>query len=157
MSRRTELDRARVQIADAIQRSGWCVIKIPPSHGQPSSAYTIGLTEKHRHPELLMVGLDVGMMHELLNVAAGHIKDGDVYEDGSTSDRIIEGFPVHFKELPIGEARQWARAASERYRPNTFRLLQVVLPDPNGRFPWDADCDSAYARIQGLPLRGRPN
>jgi hypothetical protein len=132
---------------------GWFVQAVmPDADGTPAFAYTIGLHENFGAAEVLMVGFDPALMHDLLNGVARLVKDGTKLEDWGRSARVVRDYDVVFRELPLPVAREWARGASERYRPGDFRLLQMFLPDANGKFPWDDGVAEAYRRLQGVLL-----
>lgn len=54
---------------------------------------------------------------------------------------MIQGYPVAFRAVP-------AALFADSLYPGGFSLLQVVLPDVRGIFPWHAGCDPQYARLQ---------
>lgn len=153
MAGRAEIERLRSRIAEVVGRHGWAVQAVLPGARPvtPSFAYTVGLAETFRHPEILMVGFEPEMMTHILNEAGERIREGMRFADWDRCDRIVRGFPVWFREIHQDEARSWAKAASERSRTRSapFGLLQMFLPDPAGLFPWDEGCDRAYVGMQG--------
>jgi hypothetical protein len=147
------MDSVRWFIDQCVTREpGWFVQSVLGDKGTPTYAYTIGLEERFGAAEALMVGFDPALMHGLLNGVAKLVRSGERFEDWSRSGRVIANFDVVFREIPLPAAREWARGASERYRPGGFRLLQVFLPDANGKFPWDDGVDGEYRRLQGVLL-----
>lgn len=149
------MDSIRAKISANIAEHGWHVTAVGEDHrgGMPTFAYSVGMTETLRHPELLMIGMDPSLAQRLINDVGRLIRAGEKFGDWDRSDRVIKGFPVVFRLVPKETARDWARGASERYRMRGgFELLQAFLPDAVGTFPWDADHDPKWAKGQGRLL-----
>lgn len=157
MPTQAEMAAIRARIAENVARTGWAVQAVTRGADlsrDPPYAYTVGLWGTFGHPELLVIGFDPNLMMGVLNSAGAKVKAGTRFADRDRADGVIREFPVAFRAVPMPHARRWARAASERYRPGRFELLQMFLPDPGGRFPWDAGCSPEYASGQGhnIPL-----
>jgi hypothetical protein len=125
----SEEDRDRKLLAD-IEEIGWHVILIPEGDDGPPFAYTIGLFRTFEHPEIIIFGLDLDLMHQMINLIGEEIRQGRRFSDGESASGILEGYDVRF--LHVGDA---------------FAILQCLWPDRQGRFPTDA----GYAE----PLRAR--
>lgn len=134
-----------------IARAGWSVTGVFGTEpGQTSFAYTTGLTALGR-PELVITGLDIGLMHTLLNDAAsrgdGPWRHGQRLEDllgGGHIAEIWEGAPT--ETLHLG-------TASRIYgRDRVQRAQQILWPDTGGRMPWQPGCQ--VADLQPLLRRG---
>jgi hypothetical protein len=57
---------------------------------EPDFAYSIGLWHHARHPEIAMSGLDLGLMHRLINDCAARVHAGHRI----TPDTLAEGVLV---------------------------------------------------------------
>ena len=145
------VESVRARVAKIIHEHGWAAITVDPTDdcgGGPKFAYTVGLTETYNHPEIVMVGFASDLSMAVLNSAGKRVKNGIRLVDWSTDDHIIQLFPVAFRSLPMPQGRRWAPVAGDRYRPRSFELLQMFMPDGHGRFPWNADCDESTSKIQ---------
>ncbi|WP_432833036.1 DUF4262 domain-containing protein [Dactylosporangium sp. CA-092794] len=135
-------------IGDFLQRQekiidtvGWAVIHILPTDDEPDTAtpfaYTVGLTA-HGYPELLIAGLPPEIAHDLLNDLAARVYDkAERFSHGQRISDLIAGYEAVLVE---GEPTDdlLPGVAIARYGREQVRLLQVIWPDPQGRFPWDA-------------------
>jgi hypothetical protein len=74
------------------------------------------------------------------------VKKGADFRDPCLFDRIVEGYDVAFRPVDRDSAADVGKVAGAVL--GTFDGIQMFLPDPAGRFPWQAECDPAYARIQ---------
>ena len=130
-----------------VRLHGWSVLMIPDDHRGPGWAYTVGLWHTHRMPELAMFGLRSEMSHTCLNDLGNKVGRGVPVAADQVRYDVIERFPVHLKLID----HRWYEAFFDRalafYR-GPVPFLQVVWPDPQGRFHWDRDSDERIHRAQ---------
>jgi hypothetical protein len=97
-------------------------------------AYTIGLTHSFGHPEVILVG-GWEHSHPYLNLVGDLVRAGRRFGPGDTSDGVLDGFGVRFAGVSDAcrkELLTWADWAAGR---EPFEALQLVFPDPFGRWP----------------------
>jgi hypothetical protein len=63
----TEEDRDKKLVSD-IEQVGWHVVMIPEDDEGPSFAYSIGLFQTFGHPEIIICGLGLDLMHQMINI-----------------------------------------------------------------------------------------
>jgi hypothetical protein len=137
------------ELAADVELHQWVVLKIAPDR-EAEYAYSVGLTRSFSHPELVVVGLDDESMQELINDIGDAIEAGRGFADGDVSSDFLEGYDVAFRAVP---ARLYAArfAWAERfYAGASFSVLQVVYPDAERKWPWDAGVDRDLKRGQPL-------
>lgn len=127
-----------------IERVGWHVVLIPPDERTAGWAHTVGLLERFDHPELLVFGGDLERIGPLLNAVAARVREGARLEAGSLLEGIVQGLPLAVRAV----APRWVEpflgnAAWHAERPD-LPALQILWPDPAGRFPWDPGFDPAW-------------
>jgi hypothetical protein len=132
---------------------------------QPSPTpwmYTIGLAEGFGHPELCMVGACCWTCSgSLLRALAERVGAGERFDRAMCAavedDLGVElvGFrPVQGSALVTSWFAAWhAYYRSKPYAPPPLEVLQVVMPDAHGWYPWDAACDVEVALRQEMPDR----
>jgi hypothetical protein len=163
-----EIDR---QCIDTVLRFGWQVMSVSdggecahPDHGQPDHnhpepgpafAYTIGLGHRCGHPELLMSGLDQGVMHRALNDVARRIMDGHRLLPGDVLEGVLAGVPVVLEEIAesaLAETVTWS-GWFHRRKPDA---LVIVWPSTSGLFAWQpgapAILDERQPRTWRVPI-----
>lgn len=145
---RDRLDNFQLRTIVHVTQYGWSVVLIRATEAGPGWAYTIGLWHSYRSPELAMFGGDVYEMEEILNSLGGQAAGGMRPSDGERREEVLRGWPVVFRTVDP----RWHEAAfgggTAFYRRSPLPVLQVIWPDPNGRFPWDAGTDAVYQRAQ---------
>lgn len=138
-----------------IQDHGWYVLKVPEDAEGPGFAFTVGLWANYQHPELIMVGLSLDLMHPLLNLAGGEVRDGrQRFEAGQLSSELIKGHLCTFVEVAPESYRDYLGYALWLYRHESFPVLQCAWPDQQGSFPWQSQFPEALRARQ--PILGNP-
>ena len=149
-------DVERRIIAD-VDRFGWHVILVADdSEGTDEGfdfAYSVGLFEGFKHPELLVIGLPKQVAHEVLNLLGERVKKGERFANGDVVEDVIDGYAVTFVEVEQGHYADYVGCGVWFYTGSGFPLLQVVWPDKKKRYPWDKDASEGFCEAQ--PLLGR--
>lgn len=123
---------------DTVRRHGWQVILVQAGEGEaePAFAYTVGLGHRARHPELVMSGLPLDLMHRVLNAVAARIGDGHRFDrPGQLVEGALGRVAVVLEELTdvgLRETVTWS-GWFHRARPSAH---QLVWPDVDGVWPW---------------------
>ncbi|MGC0420006.1 DUF4262 domain-containing protein [Embleya sp. AB8] len=145
---RGDADRGDLTIIENVQQHGWHVVMVPEDDIGPGFAYTIGLSHTHSAPELAMFGLDVHAMHLMLNTLGKEAAIGAVLDDGRHRHDVVDGREVALKKVDLRWYRTFFGRAIGFYRRPPFPVLQVVWPDPEGRFHWDEQVGQRYRESQ---------
>jgi Domain of unknown function (DUF4262) len=80
-------------------RWGWFVTKVGAGEFNPAFAYSIGLYEHFGHPEIILFGLDLEIMHRLINDAAKQIQHGHRYRENHKYGDLLNGYDCEFRAL----------------------------------------------------------
>ena len=131
-----------------LESHGWYVIKVGASDVEPAFAYSLGLYEKFRHPELILFGLDLETMHQLINDAGEQISKGHQYESGQQYGDLLDDYPCAFRVVTREKYGRHLTYTQWFYNGSDFPALQMVWPDMNSRFPWDTNFDERYRQDQ---------
>ena len=120
---------------------------IPEDDEGPSFAYSIGLFRSFGHPEIIVFGLGLDLMHRMINLIGEEVRRGRRFADGESASGILEGYDVRFLHVAHRHYPEHFGYARWFYKGDDFPALQCLWPDKQGRFPSDAD----YSE----PLRAR--
>lgn len=122
------LDEAQADLNDRKQRFGWALQGV---EGARPWVYSIGLTERFGHPELVMAGVPINAAMAMVNALGRRIAAGEDLIDG---DHLCEGEvelevgSIHSVHVANGLVGQW----EEHYwrhpevAPPALTLLQVM-------------------------------
>ena len=151
MSNDMELDDSDHRVLRDVDEHGWHAVVINDQEPSPF-VFGVGVMHTLDHPDLIMFGLDVTLMHGLLwgvyrEIARGRRFDGDCLYDG-----VLEGFAIATRRAHpswhphyLGYAQWHRRYLHAR---GTLQAVQLVWPDKAGLFPWDDGCHSSVVALQ---------
>jgi hypothetical protein len=145
----TEDDIERKLVSD-IEEFGWHVIKIFEDDEGPAFAYSIGLFKSFSHPEIIIFGLDVHLMHRMINLIGEEVRQGRRFAEGDAASGILEGYDVQFHEVARRHYHEHVGHARWFYKGDDFPVLQCLWPDKKGRFPTDPGFAQALRPRQPL-------
>jgi hypothetical protein len=99
--------------------------------GNLSWFYSAGLYYSYQHPEITIFGLDHGRAKVLLMRLARLVKAGYRFEPGKPYPGAVFG----------AVERQWFdryfSGLVAVYNGHDFPILQLIIPDTAGRYPWE--------------------
>jgi hypothetical protein len=128
-------DRDRKLLAD-VEQYGWHVIGIEEDAEGPSFAYSIGLYRTLKHPEIILFGLPVKVMHQIINAIGEEVRSGQRFEHLDESADFLEGYNVAFRTVERRYFPDYLGYARWFYRSDDFPVLQCVWPDSRHQYPW---------------------
>jgi hypothetical protein len=85
-----------------INHFGFTMLGIGPGADQPSWIYTVGLTDRYRHPELAVLGEEPDVSFLLLGILAQRVIEGERFSAGEHIH--VDEFCFHFEPV---DARIW--------------------------------------------------
>ena len=124
-------EQLRKQHKELMDKYGFVIHNVFPSSDEEIlwSHHTHGLKENFNHMDLeIVLPIHPEMAGGLIHGMVEQIKNGESFEDKLVSDRVIQNYNV-----------QLVKVNSENRE-----LLRIVLPDANGNFPSDEDCEDVY-------------
>jgi hypothetical protein len=130
-------DEVPANIRRVIAEEGWWVGLIASNDEGPSFAYTVGLWETLKHPEIIVFGLKLESMHTILNRCGELIRKGARFEDGSQTGDVLRGYDVRFRRLAAADYTKYLGYACNHYGGTWFPAVQCQWPDKDGKFPPD--------------------
>lgn len=133
-----------------LKEHGWQVVMIEATSYLPSFAYTVGLWENYKHPELIAFGLPINLMHIILNDAANIVKSGGIIETDKKYEDFLQDYLTIFIQVDPKSIKDYFGAAIERYKSLKFPAYQFVWPDKSHRFPWEKNFEERYKALQPL-------
>ena len=138
-------DEIAARIEQVIKVQGWHIFgivgeKIP-------YMYTVGLAEKGK-PELFLAGTlgeaQAAVINELAKmVVAGKASEYETVEVGGQKFLLIPTSDVVPRDFTI--------QAGRRVEDRPYSVLQVLFPDPEGKFPGDPACVEPWASVPLFP------
>ncbi|MBB4000481.1 DUF4262 domain-containing protein [Aureimonas pseudogalii] len=142
------LDTSEMAFVAEVREHGFIRTEVSGDREGPGFSYSTGFWVTTSQPEFIMFG----MMGE-----AAHTVFWDLYRDaqaqaalsfGKKTDRVFANLPACI--FPIAKRFYADHLGWSRwfYRGDEFPCLQVVWPDREGVFPWEAGFDPAFSDRQ---------
>jgi hypothetical protein len=137
------VDRA----AADVEAHGWHVLTVS-GEGSLPYAFSIGFDKTFDHPEVLIIGLPQKTSHQLLNIVGSKVSTGARFAPGTPYLGLLERFPCEFRPVPASAYPTYLGAALGFYGAEPFSAVQLVWPDREGMFPWDASASESFRKSQ---------
>ena len=136
-----DLNESDRNILHRCEERGWFVTMVSEDATGAAFAYSFGLFHNFEHPEIILFGLDLRIMHRLINDAGEQIRNGVRYKNDDRSDSLLKTYSCAFKTVHPSWYPTTLSYAVWYYEHQAFPALQLFWPDRNGRFPWEFDFD----------------
>ena len=145
----SDLDASERGFLSVIREHGWFNTRVfDPEQKEPDFSYSTGFFSSTGFPEIIVFSLPKQVSHDIL---------WDIYRDISEGNAPakatkISGVFGHHEAvlLPVSIAAYEEHLGWSRwfYQGSDFPCLQLIWPDREGRFPWDAGFDPEFAEKQ---------
>ena len=153
-------DEASLTAGDAkalndIDQYGLHILHVVCGGDKPDFSYSIGVEATLRMPEVMVVGLRPELSQSIINDYYRRARAGEVVGNGASVADLIDRFDCRMVAVDVArfaDAFGWARWL---YQDKPFRMLQIVYPDLDGRWPDDPSVNPALLRQQ--PVLSRPD
>lgn len=133
-----------------IEKFGLSVIIIEATDYLPSFAYSIGLWQKFKHPEIICFGLRNQTLHSVINDVADIVKSGQTIEANKIYNDIFENSRAEFLKVDKRNLDNYFGKAIGFYNSKKFHALQLVWTDRNDKFPWEENFEEKFLHDQPL-------
>lgn len=128
---------------------GWSCIHVLPGIGA-GFTYSLGFNKNWRHPDFIFFGLRPEVAQQLIGDLYSQVIAGRRYETPSIVNDLIRDYNAFMIEVTPTNVTEYARALAIDPA-DSPPLIQVVLPDVEGRFPWSP----GYAQSDLQPIIGK--
>ena len=143
-------DELLEQTKTNIARYGLQVIMVSGSDYSPSFAYSIGLFETYKQPEIICFGLPDKLGHEIINDVAELMKKGETIKTHITYDTIFMDSRAEFLHVDDRNIDDYFGAALNYYATTKFPAIQLLWTDTNDKFPWEENFEERFLHDQPL-------
>jgi len=141
---------ARHTILHNIEKYGCHLVLIEPDNYLPGFVYTIGLYKNFNHPEMICFGLNTEVMGAILNHACDLIKSGETLKTDKLYSGFLEGYKVQLISMDKAYYADYLGYAAWFYGSFDFPAFQLIWPDKQHKFPWEADFNPDWKFKQPL-------
>lgn len=138
------------KVKSDIAEYGFSVVMIPASDYFPSFAYSIGLFESYKHPEVICFGLSEDSGHGVINVIGEMIKEGTRFESNKNYKGIYKNDKAIFLDVEKDNIPDYFGFGMRYYDEVEFPAMEAVWTDREGNFPWETGYSEDLIFMQPL-------
>lgn len=148
-------------IAQADER-GNAIVTVAEEEGAAGFSFTAGAWRKYGIAEAVVIGLPGPMGPVLLDAYVDRAANGERFEFGVLYDDFFEGVPLTFERVAKPYYPSYFGSAFLLYPDGDFPAVQIIVPTPDGHWPWEPSAPEGFALWQpvltesGLPDSWRP-
>ena len=137
-----QIEAIKADVVAKVQGSpGWMGVHVFPTEApvQPYSfSYTIGLWPQH--PEIIVVNLPQRIAKQVLGTLHDRVRAGETFEPDKLYAEVLRNYDVAIQDVPPdaqADHFRWADWFHQEHGEWPFATVQMVWPDPHGKFPWE--------------------
>jgi len=138
------------KFSNDIEEYGWNVTKVLEDESGPGFGYSTGLFKTFSHPEIIIIGLKLDVIHSIINGIGKDVKSGKTFQSGSYYPGLIEKFDCFFTSVEKKFYPEYVGYARWYYKGDNFPLLQCVYPTIKGIYPWQKEWPKEIESIQPI-------
>lgn len=137
-------------ITDTIEQYGVFVAGFEETGYFPAFAFSIGLWEKLKHPEIICFGLQVQTLQQIIADIANRVLEGEPVIPETNDDTIFEDSRSVFLNVDPRNLKDYFGTAIKYYKGQEFPALQLIWTDRNDVFPWEENFEEELRYKQPL-------
>lgn len=154
-------EKFRRWLLDQAEEHGHAVVQVAGgSHNGADYApyaFTVGAWRRFGVAEAVVVGMPEEMSQVLLTAYVHRAGLGERFRAGDLYHGFFEGVPVAFETVARPWYKEYLGSAFLLYPKGDFAALQIVVPTPQGFWPWSPDAPPGFRAWQKiLTVSGRP-
>ncbi len=142
------LDEQEKKVIESIRKHGWFGHHVMAEDALPGFSYTTGFSTSLGQPEV--IGFSLGQhAHDILWEIYNAMTAGKFFPIGERCDKVLASHDVMFLPVSSKYYRDHLGWNIWYYGGENFDCFQLVLPDKENRFPWEAGVET-WA-VEGQP------
>jgi hypothetical protein len=150
-------EKFRRWLLDQAEQHGNAIVQVAGGQDYAPYAFTVGAWRRFGVAEAVVVGLPAEMSQVLLSAYVTRASGGERFRAGMVDDGFFEGVPVAFEVVAKPWYKEYLGSAFLLYAKGEFAALQIIVPTPQGNWPWDRDAPDGFRAWQRiLTISGRP-
>ena len=119
---------------------GFFIHGTPANDGEYMNFHTHGVPESFNHQDIqIVMPFDPGITAQVIHNIVDLIKNGNRFVNGSTSQDVLSEYRGKKQVVRFIDAVESGR-----------QVLRVLIPDKNGFFPEDVECDPRFKKQIGV-------
>jgi hypothetical protein len=152
-----EQEQLRQWLLRQAEEHGHAIVEIAGDvHGAPY-VFSVGAWRRFGVAEAVAIGLPDGMGRMLVDAYVHKARKGRRFVPGRLYEEFFDGVPVTVERVAKGHYPEFFGSALLLHPAGDFPAVQLIVPTPQGQWPWQADAPPGFADWQPvLTVSGRP-
>lgn len=143
-----EYQKLRGWLLQEAEEHGNAVVQVAESDGHAPYAFTVGAWRRFGVAEAVVVGLPAEMSEVLLRAYVTESRAGTRFRPGTVYEGFFDGVSVAFEQVAKGWYPEFLGSAFLLYAKGDFPAMQIIVPTPDGYWPWEQDAPAGFAQWQ---------
>jgi hypothetical protein len=145
----TEEDLAlRTRLLRQAEDHGHAVVDVAEDEEGAPYSFSVGAWRRFGIAEAVVVGLPAELAHVLIDAYVGRASSGERFRPGQLYGGFFEGVPVTFERVARGYYPEFLGSAFLLYGRGDFPAVQILVPTPQGAWPWQPTAPAGFADWQ---------
>jgi hypothetical protein len=145
-----EYQNLRSWLLEQAEEHGTAVVQVAEDERGAPYAFTVGAWRRFGIAEAVVVGLPAEMSEVLLRAYVSTAREGVRFRAGTVYDGFFQGVPVAFEQVAKGWYPEFLGSAFLLYAKGDFPALQIIVPTPQGAWPWQDDAPPGFGQWQQI-------
>ncbi|KAA2261909.1 DUF4262 domain-containing protein [Solihabitans fulvus] len=154
----TEEDqRLRARLLRDAEEHGHAVVHVAEDDEGAPYSFSVGAWRRFGVAEAVVVGLPAEIAQVLIAAYVERASQGHRFLPGRLYHDFFEGVPITFERVSGGYYPEFFGSAFLLYGKGDFPAVQIIVPTPEGAWPWHPAAPEGFADWQLLlTASGRP-
>ncbi|WP_184688221.1 DUF4262 domain-containing protein [Saccharothrix tamanrassetensis] len=149
--------KLRDWLFDQAERHGHAVVTVPEDAEGAGYAFSVGAWRRFGVAEAVVLGLPPEMAEVLIRAYVSRAAQGERFLPGKLYHDFFDGVPITFERVFKGFYPEFFGSAFLLYGKGDFPAVQIIVPTPDGHWPWYPTAPEGFADWQlVLTETGRP-
>ena len=145
----SELNEQEGKFLEEIREHGWFNTRVfDPEREEPDFSYSPGIFSSTGFPEIVVFSLPKQVSHDILWDIYRDVSGRKTFPASTKIEGIFGNHDAVFLPVSRNKYRDYLGWSRWFYDGDEFPCLQLIWPDPNGRFPWESDFETKFKSDQ---------
>lgn len=145
-----DLQALRDSLIAEAEKRGNAIVSVPGEGAEAPYSFTAGAYRKYGIPEAVVIGLPRQLAPVLLDAYVDRAANGEEFEPGVLYEDFFEGVPLTFEHVAKPYLPAFFGTAFVLYPDGEFPAVQIIVPTPEGQWPWEDSAPEGFDRWQPI-------
>lgn len=138
----------RAWLLEQADLHGHATICVPEDGEGAPYSFSVGAWRRFGVAEAVVVGLPAEAATVLIRMYVNRARNGELFQPGKLYGDFFKGVPVTFERVFKGFYPEFFGSAFLLYSKGDFAAVQIIVPTPQGQWPWQRTAPAGFADWQ---------